>query len=139
MFDSFMVGSVSCPNCRRKLSNVEFQSKQFGCMLDFITEGEDVRNTVPGWFIYKDSVINGGMTVDQAIRLARKDPLRFRLTISHDNGATAPKVEEFIGHHARSFSGIKDATFTVYTQCQYCHKRFNALGKIADYVFTGVE
>lgn len=139
LFDSFLVRSTSCPHCRRRIDNVEFQSKQFGGMLDFITEGEDVRNTVPGWFIYKDSAVNGGLTVDEAERLARKDPLRFRLTISHEDGRETPKIEEFIGHHARSFSGIKDAIFTVYTQCPRCHKRFDSKAKIADYVFTGLE
>jgi hypothetical protein len=107
-------------------------------MLDFITEGEDVRNTVPGWFIYKDSAVNGGLTIDEAERLVHKDPLRFRLTVSHENGTVSPKVEEFIGHHARSFSGIKDAVFTVYTQCPRCHKPFNNKAKIVDYVFVGV-
>ena len=127
MFDTFEVPGAKCPNCGH-VYDAAFQSKDFQCLMDTIAKGEDVWESVPQWWLYKDTLFDKGLTIEKATRIWKKDPKRFRLSIYHIDGKEYPRVDEFLGHRQRNFSGVKDATFEAHDVCPKCKKYYSVVG-----------
>ena len=107
--------------------------------MDCIGQGDDVRETVPGWFLYADNLFQPKLTLEQAFALWRSDPKRFRVSVNHYADGPSARVDEFLGHRQRNFADVENEMFDCYAVCPECGAFFNAVGVIERWVFVGVK
>jgi hypothetical protein len=142
LYDTFLVREARCTLCgyhfRSDKCDISFQSQDFECQLDTISEGEDVRTLKPQYWLWRSNWFLGRnpkfyISLEKAKRLA-KNKKKYKLWISEDGKHVC--LYKNIGSRAVNFVR-ENAIFNMYDICPKCKELFNAKGIIKDYIFLG--
>jgi len=142
LFDTFSVPNTKCPSCGH-VFEADFQTKEFECMLDHITVGEDVRDKIEQWYLHEwSNQVNNyecKLTIKQAEALARRYPHLYDLRKYDKKDKYNWALYRFAGQRDRNFSWVRYGTFPMYTSCLKCDEWYDAVGLIEDYIFKGIK
>lgn len=141
-YDTFLVKEAKCSLCghhfRSDKCDINFQSKDFECLFDSISEGEDVRIRKPRYWLWKSNSFFGRnskhyISVKKAKQLA-KNKKKYSIWISDDG----KRVCLYKNFGSRPVNFVREnAIFNMHATCPKCKKLFNAKGIIKDYIFLG--
>ncbi len=142
MFDTFLVKEAKCTLCGHHFKSdkpdIQFQTKDFMCLLESLSEGEDTRTPKPQYWLWKSNWVFGKnskhyISVKKAKRL-EKNKEKYSVWISEDG----KKVSLYKNFGSRPVNMVREnAVFNMHAQCPKCKKVFDAKGIIKDYIFLG--
>lgn len=136
LYDTF-VADARCPNCHQKY-RARFQTKDFGCLLESIEQGEDVRRPVDTWFLHKSALFDRKFTARKARGLVARNPKKYQMSASETGKRPWVEVYQNLGKRKRGFADVKEARFEVYDTCPECKTWIEGTGVIKNYIFRGV-